>query len=80
MSHPAGELHRIQAEDMIKKGDYLIIKPEWCDAGDEAFTWVARSDEQSGRADISAVELTTYHCGRCRLCASTWSSTAGRLK
>ena len=42
---------------MIKKGDYLVIKPEWRDAGDEAFTWVARSDEQSGRVDISAVEL-----------------------
>ena len=22
---------------MIKKGDYLVIKPEWRDAGDEAF-------------------------------------------
>ena len=42
---------------MIKKGDYLVIKPEWRDAGDEAFTWGARSDEQSGQVDISAVEL-----------------------
>ena len=42
---------------MIKKGDYLVFKPEWRDAGDEAFIWVARSDEQSGRVDISAVEL-----------------------
>ena len=42
---------------MIKKGDYLVIKPEWRDAGDEAFTWVARSDEQSGQVDISAVGL-----------------------
>jgi hypothetical protein len=25
---------------MIKKGDYLVIKPEWRDAGDEAFTWL----------------------------------------
>ena len=33
------------------------MKPEWRDAGDEAFTWVARSDEQSGQVDISAVEL-----------------------
>jgi len=57
MSHPAGEQLRIQAENMIKKGDYLVIKPEWRDAGDEAFTWVARSDEQNGRVDISAVEL-----------------------
>ena len=37
---------------MIKKGDYLVIKPEWRDAGDEAFTWVARSDEQCGQVDI----------------------------
>ena len=65
---------------MIKKGDYLVIKPEWRDAGDEAFTWVARSDEQNGRVDISAVNWPTYHSGQCRLCASTWSSTAGRLK
>jgi hypothetical protein len=26
MSHAAGERHRIQAENMIKKGDYLIVK------------------------------------------------------
>ena len=57
MSHPAGEQHRIQAENMIKKGDYLIIKREWRDAGDEGFTWVARSDEEKVRVDISAVEL-----------------------
>ena len=57
MSHPAGEQLRIQAENMIKKGDYLVIKPEWRDAGDDAFTWVARSDEQSCQVDISAIEL-----------------------
>jgi hypothetical protein len=42
---------------MIKKGDYLVIKPEWRDAGDARFTWVARNDEEQGRVDISAVEL-----------------------
>ena len=42
----------LEVEAMIKKGDYLVIKPEWRDAGDEAFTWVARSDEQSGQVDI----------------------------
>jgi hypothetical protein len=47
----------LEAKAIIKKGDYLVIKPEWRDAGDEAFTWVARSDEQSGQVDISAVEL-----------------------
>ena len=47
----------LEAKAMIKKGDYLVIKPESRDAGDEAFTWVARSDEQSGQVDISAIEL-----------------------
>jgi hypothetical protein len=28
------------------------------DAGDETFTWVARSDEEKGRVDISALELS----------------------
>ena len=43
---------------MIRKGDILSIKPEWRDAGDEKFTWVARSDEEKGRLDISALELS----------------------
>ena len=42
---------------MIKKGDIITIKPQWQDAGDASFTWVARNDEESGRVDISAVEL-----------------------
>ena len=42
---------------MIKKGDIITIKPEWRNASNGRFTWVARSDEEHGRIDISAVEL-----------------------
>ena len=42
---------------MIKKGDIITIRPQWQDAGDASFTWVARDDEENGRVDISAVEL-----------------------
>ena len=42
---------------MVKKGDIITIKPQWQDAGDASFTWVARDDEENGRVDISAVEL-----------------------
>jgi hypothetical protein len=41
---------------MIKKGEHLVTKPQWRNAGDAGFIWVARSDEQNGRVDISAVE------------------------
>jgi hypothetical protein len=40
-----------------QEGDIITIKPEWQDAGDASFTWVARDDEENGRVDISAVEL-----------------------
>ena len=42
---------------MIKKGDIITIKPQWQDAGNASFTWIARNDEENGRVDISAVEL-----------------------
>ena len=42
---------------MIKKGEVITIKPQWQDAGDARFTWVARNDEEHGRVEISAVEL-----------------------
>jgi len=42
---------------MIKKGDIITIKPEWRNASNGRFTWVARSDEEHDRVDISAVEL-----------------------
>ena len=41
---------------MIKKGDIITIKPEFQDAGDARFIWVARNDEEQGRVDISVVE------------------------
>ena len=41
---------------MIKKGDVIAIKPEWQDAGDTRFIWVARNNEEHGRVDISVVE------------------------
>jgi hypothetical protein len=31
---------------MIKKGDMITIKPQWQDAGDASFTWVARDDRR----------------------------------
>ncbi len=43
---------------MIRKGDILSIRPQWRDAGDETFTWIARNDEEKGRVDISALELS----------------------
>jgi hypothetical protein len=44
--------------DMIRKGDIITILPQFRDAGDESFTWVARNDEENGRVDISALELS----------------------
>ena len=37
---------------MIHKGDKVRIKPEWQDAGDEDFTFVAVDDEDKGRVTI----------------------------
>ena len=45
------------SNDTIRKGDIVTILPEWQDAGDDKYTWVARDDEEKGRVDISAVEL-----------------------
>lgn len=42
---------------MIKKGDKVRIKPEWQDAGDESFTWIALEDEDGGRVRISPVDI-----------------------
>lgn len=41
----------------IRKGDIVTIRAEWRDAGDEQLTWVARTDEEKGRLDISALQL-----------------------
>ena len=40
---------------MIRKGDVVRIKPQWQDAGDDRFTWVALGDEDGGRVDISPI-------------------------
>jgi hypothetical protein len=45
-------------KNLIRKGDRITIRPEWRDAGDECFTWVARNDEEKGRVDISALEFS----------------------
>lgn len=37
---------------MILKGQQIHIKPEWQDAGDEEYTWVALEDEDGGRVKI----------------------------
>jgi hypothetical protein len=37
---------------MIRKGDTVSIKPEWQDAGDCKFDWIAVDDEQNGRVAI----------------------------
>ena len=38
------------------KGDKVKIRPEFQDAVDEEFTWVAVTDEEKGRLDISAID------------------------
>jgi hypothetical protein len=42
---------------MICKGDRVEILPEYRDEGDERFTWVAVSDEDKGRLDISPIDI-----------------------
>ena len=42
---------------MINAGDVVQIKKEWQDAGDDEFTWVAISNEEKGRVDITPIEL-----------------------
>jgi hypothetical protein len=37
---------------VIRKGDKVQIKPEWQDAGDDRFVWVAVDDEEKGRVQI----------------------------
>lgn len=41
----------------IKKGDSVRILPEFQDAGDENFTWVALCDEEDGLVDIAPVNI-----------------------
>lgn len=41
---------------MIRKGDIITFKSEWRDKGDDNLTFVARSDEDRGRFDVSVLE------------------------
>lgn len=41
---------------MIKQGQQVEIKPEWQDAGDDQFTWVAVDDEEKGRVTICPID------------------------
>ena len=45
---------------MILKGQQVHIKPEWQDAGDDQFTWIALEDEGGDRVKIMPLmpELT----------------------
>jgi hypothetical protein len=45
---------------MIRKGDVLTLKPQWCEEGEEAFTYVARDNEEQGRFYMSAMELIKW--------------------
>jgi hypothetical protein len=40
---PSQCLHEGLSRAVIKKGDIITIKPQWQDAGDASFTWVARN-------------------------------------
>jgi hypothetical protein len=42
---------------MIKKGDRIDIKPEWQDAGDENYVWVAVDDEEKGFVTITPISM-----------------------
>lgn len=41
---------------MIKRGDTVHIKPEFCDPGDEGLHWVAIEDEDGGRVKIQPTD------------------------
>jgi hypothetical protein len=42
---------------MIRAGDTVQIKPEWQDAGDDKYQWVAVTDESMGRIDITPIDI-----------------------
>ena len=44
---------------MILKGQGVHIKPEWQDAGDDEFTWIALEDESGDRVKIMPSCLTS---------------------
>jgi hypothetical protein len=40
---------------MIRRGDFVVIKPEFQDPGDDKYQWLAVDDESAGRVTISPV-------------------------
>ena len=70
--------HQGLSKAVIKKGDIITIKPQWQDAGNARFTWVARSDEEHGRIDISAVELAYMPVWPMRTVRSDMIEATGR--
>ena len=42
---------------MIKKGDRIDILPQWQDAGDENYVWVATDDEKDGRITVCPISM-----------------------
>jgi hypothetical protein len=42
---------------MIKKGDRIDILPQWQDAGDQNYVWVATDDEENGRITICPISM-----------------------
>lgn len=46
---------QVARESAIRKGDRVFIKPEWQDAGDDQFIWIALEDEDGGRVRISPI-------------------------
>ncbi len=43
------------ADRPIKRGDYVCIKPEWRDPGDDEYIWIAIEDEDGGRVRIAPI-------------------------
>ena len=41
---------------LFQTGDVLVIRPEWSDAGDEHFKWIAMEDEDGGRIRIQLMD------------------------
>jgi len=39
----------------LKKGEHILIKPEWQDAGDDKFEWMVVKDEDGGEVGIMAI-------------------------
>jgi hypothetical protein len=63
---------------MIRKGDIVTIKPRWRDAGDDKYTFVARSDEQNGVFDMSAIELAHMRIWPCQITRADMVEQTGR--